>query len=490
MKISVKHACGIAAIALLLLAAAGAAGSSPNAAVPSNVQALGRVASVRVSGVADAKGLERNVPVPSCATVEGVQWYRVTAPHRGPMVAQLVADKDLDAALAAYHIVGSRARSLLCKTTSWSGRTWLAWYAHADRSYLIGVARRSGSSAGDYELTVRSAERPPRPPGALLPAGGVWSTINPVLDRSDAYAVSLTRGTTYRLSLTSPSRTSCIGFRIYRAGTSFVAGEPAFERECGGYALFTPGIDGGGLYSILVSMSAGDPVTHGYRLQIAPAGADDTAPGIKLDNGQVVSAAVRPRSIDTVDLYRFAVPHPSQQTRIEFRHKPNSAIRLLVTDEMGKRIASLKDSTGDEVQRLHLPIGVYYAAVEASTSGRKAGSYRLQVRVRDVTSTSISSNGGRHVESPPDTPVPLTVQVTSASHGGNLVVEFDHFDPLVGWHFAAAVATKVDPTGDFTTAWTPPSVGEWRARARFEGNAYSSTSHSHYVRIHIVEPLE
>jgi hypothetical protein len=35
----------------------------------------------------------------------------------------------------------------------------------------------------------------------------------------------------------------------------------------------------------------------------------------------------------------------------------------------------------------------------------------------------------------------------------------------------------------------PPSVGHWRARARFVANPYSSYSESEYVHLHVVEPL-
>jgi hypothetical protein len=107
-----------------------------------------------------------------------------------------------------------------------------------------------------------------------------------------------------------------------------------------------------------------------------------------------------------------------------------------------------------------------------------------------VTTTTVAAAGQQFAEASPATPIPLSVRVTSASHGGPVIITIDHYDPIYGWHFATTVAARVEPDGVLDTSWTPPSVGHWRARARFTGTLFSSFSQSDYVLIHVAEPLE
>ena len=474
----------VAASAVLLV---GAAGTAPGAPVPTSAVQLSGVPAV-VHDVADGK-LRKDAPAISCASVAGAKWYTVRAPRRGAMVARLAARGELDGALAVYRIVRSQRLPVLCAATNRHGRARLAWYAFKEGSYLIGVARRTGSAAGPFDLTVLAAERAERPPGTSLPAGGARSTINPVLDTYDAWSVQLARGVTYRMNLTTPWSKGCIGYRLFRQPTSsFVHATPVAESECGGYSTFTPGIDGGGTYSVVVGSYGGDPTDHAYRLQVGSTSADDTAPGVKLANGEWVNGTLSGRELDTIDMYRFGVPRANQLTTIELHQKPNVGFDLLVLDETGRTVASIRRGHGLQALRLHLPDGRYYAVLRSRNGAN--GGYGLQVRVRDVTATSIAAAGTAYLESAPATPLPLTVQVTSASHGGKVVIEIDHFDPISRWHYAGSIQGTVTASGIFSTSWLPPSVGHFRARARFLANPYSSFSESGYVRMHVIEPLE
>jgi hypothetical protein len=405
------------------------------------------------------------------------------------MLARLAAGAELDAVLAVYRIRGDDRFVMLCERANRAGRTEVAWYGHPNGSYLIGVGRVAGSESDTYRLTVQAAEQRPTPPGDALPTGGVDSTLNPVLDSADAWTASMASGTTYRVNLTTPWRSGCIGYRIYRPGIwSFTTATPVFARDCGGYALFTPGLQGGGEYNILVAADGEGSADHKYRLEVATAGEDDTAPGVKLENGQYVSGSIDGAAIDALDLYRFGVAREQQLTTIELTQKPDVAFDLLVLDETGNKMASVTTGSGRQALRLHIPAGRYYAAVRARGTGD--GEYGLQVRVRDVTATAIDVAGARFVEAPEAQVVPLNVQVTSASHGGHVVVDIDHYDPLAGWHFASTVSGTLDANGSYVAQWLPASVGHWRARARFVANPYSSFSKSGYVRIHVIEPLE
>ena len=477
-----------AAIALgLAFAVSSGIASSPNAVVPSTAKALPQ-APVTVTGEANGR-LVKDAPIPKCGPVAGVNWYTVKAPHRGALVARLVAHGDLDGGLAVYRIIRSQRIPVLCAATNRHGRARLAWYAYREGSYLLGVVRRANSAVGRFTLTVLAAERPEAAPGAPLPTNGVRSTLNSVLDSSDAWSVRMDRGVTYRLNLTTASRYGRMGYSVYRPNVpSFVHAHPVLVQEYGGYAEFTPGLDGGGLYSVVVTTERQDPLDHSYRLEVARAGPDDTAPGIHVDNGQTITGSLFAHGVDVVDMYRFGVPRTNQLTTVELRQQANVGFDLLVANETGARLAAIRQGRGLQVLRLHIPAGHYYAIVRSR--GTNGGRYALQIRVRDVTATKIDASGSPYVESPPQIPVPLTVHVTSASHGGRVVIEIDHFDPIAGWHFATTVTGMVGATGTFTTAWLPPSVGQFRARARFVANPYSSFSESGYVHLHVVEPLE
>jgi len=148
----------------------------------------------------------------------------------------------------------------------------------------------------------------------------------------------------------------------------------------------------------------------------------------------------------------------------------------------------IRAGQGLQVLRLHIAAGHYFAVVRSR--GANGGTYGLQVRVRDVTKTTISSNGSAFTEAPPGTTLPVTVHVDSASHGGRVLVEIDHFDPIAGWHYATTLTGALDSAGDYAASWLPPSVGHFRAHARFVANPYSSFSQSGYVRLHVAEPLE
>lgn len=487
MNAPTKAAFATALTAGLVFAASAGVASSPAPVVPSTAKALQQVP-ITVTGEADGR-LVKNAPVPECGPIAGVNWYTVKAPHRGAMVARLVARGELDGGIAVYRVIRSQRIPVVCTATNRHGRARVAWYAYREGSYLLGVARRANSAVDRYRLTVLPAERPERAPGAPLPASGARSTVNAVLDRADAWAVQMDRGVTYRLNLTTASRYARIGYSVYRPGVpSFLHAQPVLVQEYGGYADFTPGLDGGGLYSVVVTTQRDEPVDRSYRLQVAKAGPDDTAPGIHLENGEAVSGSLFAHGVDAVDMYRFGVPRTNQLTTIELRQQANVGFDLLVANETGGRVAAIRQGQGLQVLRLHIPAGRYYAIVRSR--GTNGGRYGLQVRVRDVTATTIDANGSPYVESPPATAVPLTVHVTSASHGGRVVIEVDHFDPIAGWHFATTLSETVGATGTLSTAWLPPSVGQFRARARFVANPYSSFSESGYVHLHVVEPLE
>jgi hypothetical protein len=443
----------------------------------------------KVDGSTKSAHVRKEAPVPSCSSGQGVVWYAATAPGRGPMLATVDAGGDSDAALVVYRIVRSKTKELLCVPTDRAGRASVPWYGNPGQSYLIGVARRAGSPAGPFRLSVAFREPLPHPPGTALPAAGTSDAVTPVLDAADAWAVPMQRGTSYKINLASPR--ACVGLDVYRPGSYRFDEASHAERgrlSCGGYLLFTPGVDGGGTYSLVVKAAGAKPAPQPYRLMVAQAGADDTAPGVALTSGQAVAGSLDSRALDVSDLYSFTVPRNGSLTTIDFRPGPKLRYDLLVLDETGGRVTGVRRAYGKQSLEEKIPSGRYFLSLRALH--QSGGPYRLSVLTREVTSTTIAVNGARFVETSPGASVSLQVYVAAASHGGVVELEIDRFDPIFGWQFSTMHTGAVDLGGRFTTSWTPPWAGHWRAIARFPGNVYSTPSKSDYARVHVAAPLE
>lgn len=443
----------------------------------------------QVDGSTQAARVRKDAPVPSCSAGQGVVWYTASAPGRGPMLATVTAGGDSDAALVVYRLVRSKAKELLCVDSDRSGRASVPWYGFPGRSYLIGVARRDGSPAGPFRLKVAFREPLPHPPGTALPVAGASETVTPVLDAADAWAVSMRRGTSYKVNLASPR--ACVRLDIYRPG-SYRFDETRHADggtlSCGGYLLFTPGVDGGGIYSLLISAAGSKPVPQPYRLMVAEAGMDDSAPGVALTSGRAVTGSLDSGRLDVADLYSFVVPKDGSLTTIKFMPDPKLRYDLLVLDETGGRVIGVTRAHGRQSLAENIDAGRYFLSLRAIR--QSGGAYRLSVLTREVTSTTLSVDGSQFVKTSPGASVSLQVVVAAASHGGAVEIEIDRFDPIFRWQFATMLTGSVDAGGRFTTSWAPPWVGHWRAIARFPGNLYSTASKSDYVRIHVATPLE
>ena len=232
MNARLRSAFALVVAGLVVLVSGAAVKSAPGTVVPRSAEPMGSVPAT-ISGVANGH-VDKDAPVPACGAVAGVDWYTVQAPHRGAMVARLVARGELDAQVAVYRIVRSQRLPILCAATNRHGRARVAWYAYTEGSYLVGVARRQGSAVGPFDLTVLASDRPESTPGTSLPAAGATGTVDPVLDASDAWSVQMNRGTTYRLNLTTPWKVGCIAYGIYRPKiSSFAHATAVATAPCG-----------------------------------------------------------------------------------------------------------------------------------------------------------------------------------------------------------------------------------------------------------------
>jgi hypothetical protein len=474
----------VAAALVFLIAVPSAATAPPTLKLPQTSPIAQLPATV--NGTTAGARLGAREPHPWCTSAVGVVWYELHPSRRSAIVLRLHAHGKLDAAVAVYHDVRSRLLHAACARTNTFGRAAVAFYGSLRGKYLVGIARQVGSVDASFTLSALAAERPARPPGDALPAGGIRSTLNAVLDPSDAWSVELSRGTTYRFNVTSRV---CMGMQLYRPHIySFTTSRPVLATDCGGYQTFTPGPDGGGLYTLRVSTSGAGTATQPYLLTFAQAEADDIGPGLPLANGATVSGRISGRGIDNVDLYRIAVPRDHEQTTIDFREKPTTQMDLMLLAEDGRHISCVCESQGRQRLRQVLPAGHYFVVVRSRH--RSGGPYSLGVITRDITTTALTATGGAStLDVTPGATVTFTAHVDQAHDGGPLTVEIQRFDPLAHWQFSTLYRQQIGADGSFMTSWTPPSVGRWRAHARFFGTRFSSFSESGWVTVRVAEPL-
>jgi hypothetical protein len=452
------------------------AGATPLGALPATA-----------SGTTEGAGVEDD-PSPSCSGLRGGLWYRLDTVRRGPVFVRLEALGDLEAVLVVYRRGRSELTPILCRTTDKAGVSALAFRASRNASYLILVGQRLRSAAGRFRLSVLRPERPARPPGDALPEGGVNATVDALRDPDDAWSVDLPRGSMYRINLVSRGR-RCLPLALYRpTARSFALDRPIRTQRCGRYLAFTPGPDGGGRYSLLVRPERGRRGAQSYRLEVARAEPDDTAPGFELGNGVARTGSLDGAGIDVVDLYRFAVPRAGELTTIDLRTAKDSRFDVLVMRLSGERVLCECSARGRVAVRRELAPGHYYVAVRSRERSR--GSYGLTVLVRSIMTTDVLISGSRFVESDLGVPVTIAARVAAPGPGGVVRLQLDRLDPLAGWQFFLRLPLRVDATGVGTASWLPPSIGHWRLRARFLGTRFSSTSASRTVRLLVSEPLE
>jgi hypothetical protein len=403
----------------------------------------------------------------NCRMSGGGVWYRFTGPATGRVIAQLAAG-ERDGVVAAFHRVRGDVREIGCQETGNRGRAVLAFATDRGGQYLLLVGDRAGSSPGDFTLTIRAGEAPEQLPGRALPRGGTRGSVDGLTDVNDIWSVHLAQGRTYRISFSSAP---CALARVRRGSSTLRT------FECRGYTTFTPGPNGGGRYAVEVEAPP-NTRRHNYRLQVVAAGADDLGVGIELRPGSSRRGGLSPGGVDVVDLYHFDVVRPSEARLSLVRSAGRSFTLVLLTDS-GRRLTG-----GGTGIRRRLPRGRYVIAVEAPP-GTSSGTYRLTLRLRTLTSTSVLISGTRSAEVEPGTTVSIACTVTPGNSVGRIELQIDRFDTLTGWSFQRRMRIQVGAA----VAWRPPAAGRWRVSARFLGTHESAPSHSGYAFVLVAKPL-
>jgi hypothetical protein len=405
-------------------------------------------------------------------------WYRLDATKDGRAIASLQASGDLDVVLDVYVRQRSQFNSLSCDFSDRRGRASTEWSMKRGRSYLIRISQQQQSVSGNFTLTVDLGQPAARPPGRALPRGGAAGTVQRVFEPSNAWSTHMREGRTYRINL-SPQ--SCMRLSIYGPGTSSFNTRPERVLGCGGYTAFTPGPHEGGRYSLLIEPASSRRTPQRYRLQVSPAGSDDTAPGKFVRNHTRVRGALNANRVDVVDLYRFDVVQNSI-TDLVLRTAGGADFDLVLVSARGHRIKCSCSSGGDENIHVRTPPGRYFVAVRASRHA--AGRYRLTRASKTITRTTltVSPRAGN-----PGQSVSLRVGVAPGA-GGPVTILVERFDPLTGYQFVRRFETRASG-GSAGATFQPPSVGRYRARAIFPGTRIAAGSKSGWVKFRIEAPL-
>lgn len=406
--------------------------------------------------------VEPGIDDSGCATTDGSVWYRFKAPKRGAIVLDLDAAGEMDAVIDLYRQVRSRFDEVNCELTDSSGIATLDEDGlKPGDDYAIRVGRLSGSIADSFTLRVLIPDPAPEPPGKPLPAKGAKGSVDRLVNSGDAYWTRMRAGQTMRLSLRSDR---CMSLTIFSPGTRSFGG---FDRRCADYRLFTPTETG--RYSLVVNALRGRDKQR-YRLRVAPARRDDTAPGVFIGNNAKVRGRVN-GGIDSRDLYRFDV---TRRSTLTLRVTGGPDLRL-VTDK-GRRLAR-----GTDIERRVSP-GRYFVAVQGQ------GTYTLRRVSRTITRTVVGFNGRSTATVPPGSTTQLTVRVSPGVEGPARMI-LERFDPIDGWQFARTYRVVVR-SGGAKVSFRPSGVGRYRLYGEFLGTRVAADSEDFSpARLRVQGPL-
>jgi hypothetical protein len=419
-------------------------------------------------------------PAGGCGPTGASVWYRIDTTTDERLIVNLDASGDLDAVIDVFSRQRSQTVGVTCDTTDKDGKASVSFKAANSGSYLIRVAAVPNSAAGTFTLDLAVAQPAPAPPGPLLAGGGVTRTLDRVGDVADAFSARLQAGEPYRVNLAENLEGACVSLSIYGPGTSSFDGDALRTLSCGGYVLFTPGPGESGRYSFYVQASPRVRGPQRYHLEVAPAGADDTAPGIFIHNFAHVRGAVNGAAADVVDLYRFDVTTRSTLFAALATAADNDFDLVLLRDD-GRRLSCACGNSGAVDLHRGLRPGRYFLAVRArnATSGR----YTLRRSSRTITKSAIQVDGKRRTQASPGRSVHVAV-ATSPRVSGPVTITVERFDPLSGWRFYRRYHT-----GGGGISFMPPAVGKYRFSGSFDGTRGSAPSNTGFARLTVAGPL-
>lgn len=418
----------------------------------------------------------------SCGASTGNSvWYslRVTNPQR--VGIDLAAAGALDATVDVYHAVRSQLSSVACQETEGDGKTSLSFQAAKNGLYDIRVAAVQSSQLAGFTLEVFTPTPAIRPPGTPLSAAGISGQVDRVQDINAAYSIPMHAGVSYLIDLANETKGACVSGALFAPGTTSFGVEEGEEGsgggllhiQCGGYRLFTPGAGQGGVYSFDITPRQSRSGVQRFHLQVAPAGPAETAPGLPLGNYAHAHGHLNGRSVHVLRLYRMGITSHSNLT-LKLTAPESADFKLQLRNASGQVIECRCEGGGSQTLQHQLRPGTYYAVV--SVADRSSGSFTLERESRTITATTISFATAKAA---PGQGLGIQVKVSPAE-SGPVTVDIERFDPVFGWQFYRQ--EKAFASGGLATvSFVAPSIGQWRAKATYEGSRTASPSSVGYT---------
>ena len=459
----------------------GALAATPAPAVPApanderaNAQPI-RSLPAAINGTTFGATLEAGESQSACGvpTASSV-WYSLRAQSAERIALDLAAGGELDGTIDVYHAVRSQLDSVGCQQTEGHGKASLSFKASKNGLYLIRVAALANSQLASFSLEVFLPTPAIGPPGAPLPSGGVNGRVDRIQNINAAYSFTLHAGVSYLISLANETEHACVSGALYAPGTTSFGGEEEesgsglLQINCGGYRLFTPGPGQGGRYSLDITPRTSYRGIQRFHLQVAPAGPAETAPGLTLGNYAHAHGYLSGRSVRVLRLYRMEVTSHSNLT-LRLSAPDSAEFKLQLRNQSGNVIECDCEGSGSQTLQHQLQPGTYYAVV--SVRNGSSGNFTLVRESRTITSTSLSFSSSK---ASPGEGIGIDVKVSPAA-SGPVVVEIERFDPVFGWQFYRQETAFVSE-GAASIPFVPPAVGQWRAKATYEGSRTSSPS--------------
>jgi hypothetical protein len=409
-------------------------------------------------------------PLSNCVgdTVASV-WYSLQTTGAERLAVELAAGGKLDGTIDVYKAVRSQLQPVACAQTEEEGKASLTFKAQKNTLYDIRVAALPNSQLAGFTLNVFQPTPAVGPPGPRLPTGGVSGQVDRIQNINAAYSFSLHAGVSYLINLANETRGACVSGALFAPGTTSFEGASARLRvDCGGYTLFTPGPGKGGLYSFEVTPSSSHKGEQRFHLEVAPANGTQMAPGVALGNYGRASGRLEGTGIQVVRLYRMGVSSHSNLT-LRLSAPGSAEFNLALREQNGAVVACSCGGSGSQTLQRQLRKGRYY--VEVSVRNHTSGDFTLTRESRTITRTKIAFGAAHGTVGQT---VPIEVRVSPAA-SGTVTVEMQRFDPVFGWQFYREVKAQTSE-GVADIPFTPPAVGNWRAKASYAGSRVASPS--------------
>ena len=455
-----------AVLAIWLLAAPPVTAAPPPNDARGNATPL--VLPAAVSGTTVEGSVEGDEPASSCAASGPSVWYAFSSPGNRAVIVDLAAAGDLDAVVDVFERQRSQLFAVDCRATNRRGLATLELDAEANASYLVRVAARPNSAHDRFRLQVLAPNPPATFPGRRLPGRGTSGAVDRLTNPDDAWSVRLRQGTTYRMNFVSRGG-NCANLELYAPGQ-----EQVRSARCDRHLLYVP--ERSGVHTLFVRAPRGERSITRYRLRAGRAGADDTAPGLRVGNDVGVRGRLQGSELDALDLYRFSL---SQRSLLRLTLRTGEDLSLTLLSESGRRLA-----TGTEIER-QTGAGRYFLAVRSRDGA--SGRYTLRRLARAITRARMLVNGERSTTVSPGRTVTLGLDIDPDVDGGRATLLVQRFDPLAGWLFHARHRPVVR-NGRAAVAFRPTGVGRWRVRGSYDGTRLAAPSGGGTAHFAVEEP--